>query len=205
MPALRPFGPCLVRLGVTLLSVAICLLLRGGAAAAAGDDVSGQHWVWPLSPRPAVIHAFDPPDVPYGSGHRGVDLAAAIGQSVFAIGDGAVTYAGPLAGRPVIVVSHGRLRSTYEPVSAGVAVGDRVRAGQQIGVLSVIGSHCLPEACLHLGVLRGTEYLDPLALLGSPPIRLKPMGGEPVRPVSWNSAVHDSVVSAAGYGWTAIR
>jgi hypothetical protein len=90
-------------------------------------------------------------------------------------------------------------------VSAGVAVGARVRAGQQIGVLSVVGSHCLPEACLHLGVLRGTEYLDPLTLLGSALIRLKPMAGEADTLVSADSAVHDSAVSAAGYDWTAVR
>src|SRR4051794_39477029 len=205
MPALRPFGPAVLRLGLAV-SLTACLLARGGGAAAAiGDDDPSQQWVWPLSPRPAVVHAFDPPDSPYGSGHRGVDLAGAVGQPVFAIGDGVVTYAGPLAGRFVIVVSHGRLRSTYEPGSAGVAVGDRVRAGQQIGVLSVVGSHCLPAACLHLGVLRGTEYLDPLALLGSALIRLKPMAGEPITPMSSNSAVHDSAVSAAGYDWTAIR
>jgi murein DD-endopeptidase MepM/ murein hydrolase activator NlpD len=204
MPGLRPFRPALVRLGLAV-SLAVCLLLRPVAAAAAGDDATGQRWVWPLSPRPPLIHAFDPPDSPYGSGHRGVDLAGAVGQQVFAIGDGVVTFAGPLAGRSVIVVSHGQLRSTYEPVSSGVSVGDRVRAGQQIGVLSVVGSHCLPEACLHLGVLRGTVYLDPLTLLGSALIRLKPMGGEADTLVSANSAVHDSAVSAAGYSWTVIR
>ena len=34
-------------------------------------------WEWPLAPRPAVLRAFDPPDKPWMSGHRGVDLGAA--------------------------------------------------------------------------------------------------------------------------------
>src|SRR5215207_4222054 len=32
---------------------------------------------WPLDGQPLVVHRFDPPDTPYGRGHRGVDLTAA--------------------------------------------------------------------------------------------------------------------------------
>ena len=53
---------------------------------------------WPLSP-PIVVTEFDDP-LPYGAGHRGVDLSAYLGQVVVAAGDGTVTTAGPVAGRP---------------------------------------------------------------------------------------------------------
>lgn len=142
----------------------------GGAAGAAGE-----RWLWPLSPAPALVAAFDPPDSDFGPGHRGVDLAGAGGQRVRAIGAGVVTFAARLAGRGVVVVDHGFLRSTYEPVSADVDVGDTVAAGEPIGTLTTTSSHCWPLTCLHLGVRRGATYVDPLTLLGPRPVRLKPL------------------------------
>jgi murein DD-endopeptidase MepM/ murein hydrolase activator NlpD len=131
-----------------------------------------------------------------------------VGQTVLAIGAGVVTYAGVLAGRGVVVVSHGHLRSTYEPVSGAVAVGDTVSAGQPIGVLASVGSHCPPQACLHLGVIRGLVYVDPFALLADPPIHLKPLGGDPVATSNRASGAVDTVdaaVAAAGYRWPTVR
>jgi murein DD-endopeptidase MepM/ murein hydrolase activator NlpD len=131
--------------------------------------------VWPLQPRPEVVRAFDLPDLPFGSGHRGVDLAGAPGQQVRSALAGRVTYAGPLAGRGVVVVDHGDTRTTYEPVAATVRVGGLVRAGQELGTLQLSGSHCFPRACLHWGWIRGDTYLDPLLLVGAGPIRLLPL------------------------------
>lgn len=138
---------------------------------AAGAD----HWVWPLSPRPIVVNGFDAPDPDWQAGHRGVDLAGTLGESVLAIGAGRVTYAGSVAGVDVVVVRHGVLRSTYEPVLATVSVGDHVFAGEPIGDLELFGSHCLPDACLHLGVKNGSRYLDPLSLFGPRQVRLLPL------------------------------
>ena len=70
--------------------------------------------VWPLQPTPAVVNGFDAPDSQWGSGHRGVDLAGMPSQVVRAALPGRVAYAGPLAGRGVVVVSHGETRTTYE-------------------------------------------------------------------------------------------
>jgi len=88
---------------------------------------------------------------------------------------GSVSFAGRVAGRGVVVVDHGALRSTYEPVSPTVRVGDHVDAGDQVGLITANGSHCWPDVCLHLGVRRGDTYLDPLSFLGSLPVRLKPL------------------------------
>lgn len=131
--------------------------------------------VWPLAPDPAVVTGFDPPAGPYGAGHRGVDLTGFVGQGVRSALPGRVTYAGRLAGRGVVVVSHGATRTTYEPVTAGGSVGDEVVAGARIGSLELAGSHCFPRACLHWGWLRGETYLDPLGLVGAGPIRLLPL------------------------------
>ena len=154
-----------------LLAVVLLLVPPGGVAAAT-DPVG----VWPLAPAPAVVSGFDPPEDPWGAGHRGVDLAGSPGQVVGAAMAGRVTFAGPLAGRGVVVVDHGGTRTTYEPVVATVEVGTEVAAGGAIGRLSVPFSHCFPRACLHWGWRRGEVYLDPLALVGdSGPVRLLPL------------------------------
>lgn len=136
----------------------------------------GPTGAWPLQPRPQVVHRFDPPDAPWAAGHRGVDLAGHLGERVHAARAGEVVFAGRLAGRGVVVVSHGATRTTYEPVSAAVSVGDRVHAGAMIGTLELFGSHCFPAACLHWGLIEGREhYLDPLTLVGAGPVRLLPL------------------------------
>lgn len=145
---------------------------EGPAAPAAG-------WVYPVGPPGGpveVVNGFDPPEQPWSAGHRGVDLAATAGGEVRAAGPGTVTYAGPLAGRGVVVIDHGSLRTTYEPVAASVAVGDEVGAGQPIGTLQPMGSHCAPASCLHWGAREGERYTDPLALVGGGPPRLLPLG-----------------------------
>jgi murein DD-endopeptidase MepM/ murein hydrolase activator NlpD len=131
--------------------------------------------VWPLRPRPEVVAGFDPPLDPWGSGHRGVDLLGSVGQPVRAALPGQVTFAGVLAGRGVVVVSHGETRTTYEPVTADASVGETVAAGGRLGRLAAFGSHCFPRACLHWGWLRGETYLDPLDLVGGGPVRLLPL------------------------------
>lgn len=163
------------RLVVQLTAVLFMLLPPALPAAAVDPAPPDPVGVWPLLPRPDVVAGFDPPDVRWGRGHRGVDLAGQVAQRVRASLPGRVTYAGPIAGRGVVVVSHGDTRTTYEPVLASVRVGDPVAAGDRIGTLELWGSHCFPAACLHWGWLRGERYLDPLRLVGAVPVRLLPL------------------------------
>jgi murein DD-endopeptidase MepM/ murein hydrolase activator NlpD len=158
---------------VALLTALIPLTWPAGARGASVDPVPVG--VWPLQPRPTVVGAFDPPDLPFGSGHRGVDLLGTPGEEVHSALPGRVTYAGWLAGRGVVVVDHGATRTTYEPVTASVHVGDPVSPGEGLGTLERFGSHCFPRACLHWGWIRGDTYLDPLLLVGAGPIRLLPL------------------------------
>jgi murein DD-endopeptidase MepM/ murein hydrolase activator NlpD len=90
-----------------------------------------------------------------------VDLAGRVGDPVLAAAAGTVTYAGMLAGRGVVVVDHGAVRTTYEPVIASVSVGARVAAGQQLGTLAAGHGD---GSSLHWGLRAGEEYLDPLLL-----------------------------------------
>ncbi|WP_235537103.1 M23 family metallopeptidase [Nocardioides sp. Soil805] len=158
---------------------------------------------WPLDPRPEVVATFDPPEDPWGAGHRGVDLAGRIGQPVRAALPGTVAFAGRIAGRPVVSVSHGDTRTTYEPVVASVEVGTAVAAGDVVGVLELPGSHCFPRACLHWGWRRGETYLDPLDLVGGGPVRLLPLWRDaPVATGGWRPPVHPY---AAWAPWSTTR
>jgi murein DD-endopeptidase MepM/ murein hydrolase activator NlpD len=142
---------------------------------------------WPLRPRPAVVRTFDAPAPNWNRGHRGVDLAGRAGQPVYAAGAGTVIYAGTLAGRPLVSLAHpGGLRTSYEPVQARVRVGQLVAAGTVIGELLAGHPGCGAAACLHWGAMWGpasrADYVDPLGLLASTPIRLKPLQPQASRP-----------------------
>lgn len=125
-----------------------------------------------------LVHDFAPPDVAWGAGHRGVDLAAAEGTPVRSPRAGVVTFSGVVVDRPLVVITHADgLRSTLEPVLGQVQVGTAVTAGETVGVLDAgARSHCAPDACLHWGVRRGESYLDPFSLLEVPTIILLPTG-----------------------------
>lgn len=151
------------------------------AAAGAGTPETRTHWSWPLEPTPVVVTRFDPPADPWGAGHRGVDLGASVGQQVRTPQSGTVSFAGVVAGRPVVVVTHPNgLRSTLEPVLPTSTVGTSVPAGAVVGTIAATPGHCAPATCLHWGVLRGTTYLDPLAFVTPRRVILLPLSVGPM-------------------------
>lgn len=147
---------------------------------------------WPVGVRPFVVRGWEPPATAYSRGHRGVDLtAAAPGAPVRAVAPGRVSYAGRVAGRGVVSVELSGtgappLRTTYGPVRASVHKGDEVLAGQVVGTLEAPDPHCGATPCLHWGLRRGPDYLNPLALLppwllNTGPSRLLPVDGPATR------------------------
>lgn len=181
------FPPSLA-IGLTLLSAAsLATDAQTGAATSVppappaavsslpGNDLA---WVPPLAP-PRVVREFAPPSQRWLAGHRGVDLSTQVGAPVASPVVGVVIFAGTLAGRGVVSIearsSSGALyRSSVEPVRALVHKGQRVQPGERIGVTDA-SAHC-PAACLHWGVRRDGEYVDPLALLRGPRrVRLLPV------------------------------
>lgn len=163
---------------VVLVLVAALGPLAGLSNAARASAPTGP-WNWPLTGAGAVSRPFVAPPHRYGVGHRGADLLAAPGTAVVAAGAGRISYAGLLAGRGVVVVVHGALRTTYEPVRATVGVGARVAAGQVIGTLDAGHAGCPAAACLHWGLRRGEDYLDPVRLVERRPVRLLPVAPLP--------------------------
>jgi len=169
-------------LAVLIAVLCVIPLLATAPRLAASDptDRGSTAWALPLPgvPAGAIISEFTPPTSPFGSGHRGVDFPAVQGQRVVAVGSGIVSFAGSIAGKPVISIelSHvfgaagTRVRSTYEPVASLVSTGDFVTKGRVIGYIDFAGGnggHCL-GICLHFGLKVVNEpavrYLNPRTL-----------------------------------------
>nr|WP_246315988.1 M23 family metallopeptidase [Kineococcus aurantiacus] len=163
--------PVLVPLAAAGLAVAA---LSGPPAAPGPARTPVAAWGWPVTPH-RVLRGFD--DVGrYAAGHRGLDLAVSPGRPVVAVAAGSVTFAGPVAGRSVVVVLHADgVRTTYEPVAPLVTAGSTVAGGQPLGVVAATPAHCAVP-CLHLGARAGEVYLDPaLRLRPAAPVLL-PLG-----------------------------
>jgi murein DD-endopeptidase MepM/ murein hydrolase activator NlpD len=155
------------------IPLALGLLAGSGGVPPAHAGTDAPRWWPPVAPL-VVARPFDLPEHDWLSGHRGVDLRAAPGARVRAVRAGVVTFAADLAGRGVVVVDHGGLRTTYEPVDADVSAGDRVAAGEVLGAVGTGTGHCGSGRCLHLGLRRGRTYLDPMLLLVRTTTRLRP-------------------------------
>lgn len=131
-----------------------------------------------------VTRRAEIPEQNWQRGHRGVDLALPPGADVRAAAGGVVAFAGSVAGTPTVAIDHaGGIRTTYQPVNASVQVGDIVAEGGIIGTVSPqpVSPRAGNHDGLHWGAKTGPDsYIDPLTLLRSPQIRLKPVG-EPGR------------------------
>jgi len=160
------------------IALPLTLLLAGMPSSSAQGPASSGAWLWPV--RGPVINAFDPPDSPFGAGHRGIDIAVPVGTTIVAPESGSVTFAGRVGGHLFITIDHGgELSSTYSWLSASaVRRGDTVSRGQPIGATGV-GHPGSVVPHLHFGVRLAGIYLDPLTLLGPPSavdlIRLAPL------------------------------
>jgi murein DD-endopeptidase MepM/ murein hydrolase activator NlpD len=155
---------------------------------------------WPLRGAPVVQRGFAPPALAWASGHRGIDLVAKPGEEILAAASGTVRFAGSIAGKPVVSIDHGSVRTTYEPVVSTLRVGERVELGQVIGVLKT-GGHCL--SCLHWGLREGRNYLDPLLLLGNRDGRLR-LVAESQREVVQREAAARAMVAGSATQTSAI-
>lgn len=136
----------------------LALWLAATPASASGT------WTWPVVG--PIIRGFDPPSSPYGSGHRGIDIAASAGTIVRAPAPGVVSFAGSVGGHLFVTIDHGGgLLSTASFLSARlVRRGDTVIQGQPIGH-SGSGHPGDLKANLHFGIRLGGTYVDPLDYL----------------------------------------
>lgn len=146
---------------------AAATLVRSATESSALGPDARPRWTWPVTP-PRITAPYRAPAHAYGPGHRGIDLAAAVGDRVVAPDDGVVAFAGRVVDRGVITIDHGDgVVSTLEPVDATVVPGAIVRRGQPVGVVAT-GGHTRPGE-LHLGAREGDAYVNPLRFLSALP------------------------------------
>lgn len=158
-----------VRTGRALVAVVALLgVIIGAIAVQPPDELAGppvarqrpdgcqRPWTAPVDA--PVTDPFRPPDHRYGPGNRGIEYGTEPGQVVVAVAAGTVEFAGPVAGRPVVVIANGgELRSSYVNLEQRlVNRGETVTRGQRIAIA---------DRRFHLGARRGGQYLDPARLI----------------------------------------
>src|SRR5664279_3086167 len=107
--------------------IAVVAILSGymfSAAPAASADT--HEWDWPIAGSHEVGRPFDAPETEYSAGHRGIDLPGETGDAITAVAAGKVVFAGSVAGVGVVVIDHGSMQSTYQPVAPAVRRGQSV-------------------------------------------------------------------------------
>lgn len=161
------------------------LVLLAGPSTPARDPVlalaaTSGTWSWPV--HGPILRDFEPPETPYGSGHRGIDIAVPLGTVVHAPEGAVVSFAGSVGGQLFVTLDHGgQLESTYSWLgSTLVRRGDVVARGQAIATTGT-GHTGSTVPHLHVGVKLADVYVDPLDYLGptgvQDMIRLAPITG----------------------------
>lgn len=174
---------------VIAASVFAALTVVGGTPFAYAQNADGagagaeaaHRWLTPV-PGLQIVRAFDKPEQNWKAGHRGIDVAAAVGEPIRSPATGTVRFAGKVAGKPVVSLEVGGYAVSFEPVGATVRKGDQVAAGQVIGTVAD-ASHC-SEGCVHVGVWRldqAKDYLNPADFFVSDASILLPEGQAPDR------------------------
>ena len=123
-------------------------------------------WVNPMRPGTYRVSSCFCPR--WGTFHYGQDMAAPWGTPFYAAGDGTIIHAGPMSGYGnAIMIEHanGDVTVYGHEEKVMVRVGERVKAGQLIGLVGSLGNSTGPH--LHFEVRIGGE------------------NGEKVDPVGW--------------------
>ena len=126
---------------------------------------------WPVR-HPEVLQDFDAPDKPWLAGHRGVDLASHEGDELIAPAAGYISFAGKVAGKDVVVITHPQgFRSTFEPAQAVARQGQALKRGEVFALRSSGESNHCEDTCIHWGVkISKQRYLNPQRMIEASPI-----------------------------------
>lgn len=123
----------------------------------------------PVSGR--ILNAYSGDELVYSSTlgdwrtHNGVDYAASRGAEVTAPAAGKVVETGTDdKWGPVVAIedASGRVWRVCGTTDAKVKKGDTVSAGQTIGKVGSVSCECAEESHIHLEVMEGEKYLDPI-------------------------------------------
>ena len=116
-----------------------------------------------------TLNQYLAPMTEYGSGHRGIDLAALVGDEVLSPATGEISFIGKVGYRNVISVRFGNsFTASIEPVCSELLEGTLVTLGSPVGFICEPDPeyiwHC-SEICIHFGTRSEQGYFSPLALM----------------------------------------
>ncbi len=137
-------------------------------------DTVAPAFAWPLQGK--IRRAFAAP-LGSNSGHEGIDVLGTEGTAVRASAAGRVIFAGQGPeeyGLTVIIYHSGRWTTTYSYLSKiTVKEGDKVKAGERIGLLGHTGLATEPQ--LHFEIRRNKVAQDPVRYLKPIPQKTAPI------------------------------
>lgn len=101
--------------------------------------------------------------------HEGTDFKAETGSAVKAITTGTVKdiYNDSSYGTTVLIEHDGKFTGYYSGLENNVSVkkGDRVKTGQNIGVIGIVPCEILDGPHLHFMILKDEKFIDPILIL----------------------------------------
>lgn len=155
-------------IGTTRRASALLTILLSLPGAAVAPPTPDPPWMWPVDSAREVTSPFQAPAHDYGPGHRGIDIASAVGESVRAPTEGVVAFRGVVVDRPLLTIDHGDgVVTTFEPVESTLMPGTAVARGDVIGTVAT-GGHS-PAGELHIGVRYDDVYINPMLMFGEVP------------------------------------
>jgi len=110
-------------------------------------------------------YRLSPTGIPLPRKHKGVDYAADTGTSIYAAGDGTIDklYVSTSYGKYIRIKHKNGFSTAYAHMDSfadGLKTGSTVTKGQTIGTVGSTGRSSAPH--LHMELLYGSKFLDPL-------------------------------------------
>lgn len=101
--------------------------------------------------------------------HEGTDFKAEKGSPVKAITSGVVTdiYEDPSYGTTIVVSHDSQFTAYYSGLNEDVLVkkGNRIKNGEEIGIIDTVPCEILDEPHLHLSINKDGKFIDPILVL----------------------------------------
>lgn len=164
----------LVRWGCVLFWCAVWVWFGTRTSALQTESLPTSSSAAPASTQPVsgrVLNSYSGDELVYSKTlgdwrtHNGVDYAADRGAEVTAPAAGKVVETGTDdKWGPVVAIedASGRIWRVCGTTDAKVKKGDTVSAGQTIGKVGSVSCECAEESHIHLEVMEGEKYLDPI-------------------------------------------
>lgn len=115
------------------------------------------------------MHLYIPKTLGDWRCHEGTDFKAEKGSSVKAVTSGVVTdiYEDPSYGTTIVISHDSGFTAYYSGLNEDVLVkkGNRIKSGEEIGIIDTVPCEILDEPHLHLSINKDGKFIDPILVL----------------------------------------